>query len=96
MKTFKKPDGSIWAFEEDGSQDHLIANDMTQYAPPVIDNSNEIKISEIQYRFNNINLESVRPMRAIYAGTDTPDDHAKLEQLENEAIALRKELENLK
>lgn len=29
MKTFKKIDGSLWAFEEDGSQDHFITNDMT-------------------------------------------------------------------
>jgi hypothetical protein len=28
MKHFKKPDNSIWAFELDGSQDHLIAGDM--------------------------------------------------------------------
>lgn len=30
MKTFKKQDGSLWAFEKDGSQDHLITIDMVQ------------------------------------------------------------------
>ncbi len=29
MKHFKKPDGSIWAFESDGSQDDMITPDMT-------------------------------------------------------------------
>lgn len=29
MKHFVKPDGSIWGFEADGSQDHLITPDMT-------------------------------------------------------------------
>jgi len=29
MKHYKKPDGSIWAFEPDGSQDDLITADMT-------------------------------------------------------------------
>jgi hypothetical protein len=29
MKHFTKPDGSIWAFESDGSQDRLITRDMT-------------------------------------------------------------------
>jgi hypothetical protein len=29
MKHFLKPDQSIWAFEADGSQDHLITEDMT-------------------------------------------------------------------
>lgn len=28
MKHYKKPDNSIWAFSEDGSQDHLITTDM--------------------------------------------------------------------
>lgn len=29
MKNYQKPDGSIWAFEPDGSQDELITDDMT-------------------------------------------------------------------
>jgi hypothetical protein len=29
MKHYIKPDGSVWAFESDGSQDHLITDDMT-------------------------------------------------------------------
>lgn len=33
MKHFKKPDLSVWAFELDGSQDHLITEDMM----PIID-----------------------------------------------------------
>lgn len=29
MKTYKKPDSSLWQFEDDGSQDFLITDDMT-------------------------------------------------------------------
>lgn len=29
MKHFTKPDGSVWAFESDGSQDEFITEDMT-------------------------------------------------------------------
>lgn len=29
MKNYQKPDGSIWAFEPDGSQDELITSEMT-------------------------------------------------------------------
>lgn len=29
MKNYQKPDGSIWAFEPDGSQDDLITSEMT-------------------------------------------------------------------
>lgn len=32
MKHYKKQDNTIWAFEEDGSQDHLITADMTPLA----------------------------------------------------------------
>jgi hypothetical protein len=35
MKHYQKPDGSIWAFEDDGSQDALIAPDMVPVAAPV-------------------------------------------------------------
>lgn len=41
MKTFQKLDGSLWAFEKDGSQDHLIAEDMialTKYELDAIQN----------------------------------------------------------
>jgi len=46
MKHYKKPDLSLWAFELDGSQDHLITEDMIpitedeltvlQYVPPTL------------------------------------------------------------
>ncbi len=36
MKHYQKPDGNgaVWAFEPDGSQDHLITEDMTPCDPP--------------------------------------------------------------
>lgn len=35
MKHYKKPDGSVWAFELDGSQDELITADMEPCELPV-------------------------------------------------------------
>lgn len=35
MKHYKKPDGSVWAYEPDGSQDDLIEADMVPCAQPV-------------------------------------------------------------
>ena len=35
MKHYKKPDGSIWAYELDGSQDGLITDDMVPCSEPV-------------------------------------------------------------
>lgn len=36
MKHFKKPDGSLWAFESDGSQDRLITPDMVPVSDAVL------------------------------------------------------------
>lgn len=36
MKYFSKPDGSVYAFEDDGSQDHLIEESMTQLTEPQV------------------------------------------------------------
>lgn len=36
MKYYKKKDGSIWAFEDDGSQDDLITDDFTKMSKSAI------------------------------------------------------------
>jgi len=33
MRHYQKPDGSLWAFADDGSQDGLITEDMVQISP---------------------------------------------------------------
>ena len=35
MKHYSKPDGTIWAFEDDGSQDSLITPDMVAVSGPL-------------------------------------------------------------
>lgn len=50
------------------------------------------RISEIKQELDQIDLKSVRPVRAIQAGTGTVDDTAYLSQLESEAQVLRTEL----
>ena len=47
---------------------------------------------QIKNRLSQIDLESVRPLRAKVYGTATPEDDAKLATLEQEAGALRAEL----
>ena len=47
---------------------------------------------QIKNRLSQIDLESVRPLRAKVYGTATPEDDAKLATLEQEAEALRAEL----
>ena len=49
------------------------------------------RIGEIGARLKEIDVESVRPLRAISAGTDTQFDRDKLADLDAEAEALRTE-----
>jgi hypothetical protein len=53
------------------------------------------RIAEIQSQLDNIDHQSVRPLRAKLAGTDTQADREKLEELENEAAILRDELNEI-
>lgn len=50
---------------------------------------------QIKNRLSQIDLESVRPLRAKVSGAATPEDEAKLAALEQEAGALREELAGL-
>lgn len=53
------------------------------------------RTAEIKSRLLEIDLESVRPLRAKAYGTSTPEDDAKLAALEQDAETLRAELAGL-
>lgn len=55
----------------------------------------QVRTVEIKSRLLEIDLESVRPLRAKAYGTSTPEDDAKLAALEQESGALRVELAGL-
>lgn len=57
----------------------------------------EIKtsIEKIQTRLHEIDLDSLRPLRATISGTSTDYDTEKLSTLESEASTLRTELATL-
>lgn len=57
--------------------------------------NHEQRIGEISARLTQIDVESVRPLRAKLAGTATPADDTKLAALESEASVLRTELRTL-
>ena len=52
----------------------------------------QVRTVEIKSRLLEIDLESVRPLRARAYGTSTPEDDAKLAALEQEVEELREEL----
>ena len=51
--------------------------------------------AEIYARFDQLDLASVRPLRAIINSTSTSEDIEKLQAIEQESTALRKELATL-
>ena len=63
--------------------------------PPSPEEQKQSRVTEIKSRLAEIDLESVRPLRAKVHGTATQEDDAKLTALETEAEALRAELAGL-
>lgn len=51
-----------------------------------------IQNDKIKTQLAALDLKAVRALRAIAAGTATAADHAKVEEIETEAIALRAQL----
>lgn len=57
--------------------------------------TSSLRKSEIQARLYQIDLESLRPLRAIQNGNSVKADTDKITALETEALALRTELATL-
>ena len=69
--------------------------DNPDYGSPTPEQLNQQRISEIKAELQRLDLESVRPLRAINAGTDTEEDRDKLVELDAEAEKLRLELDDI-
>ena len=57
--------------------------------------TNEQKIQVLKQQLDNLDLQAVRPLRAIVAGTATEEDTVKLSEIESTATELRTQLSNL-
>ena len=55
----------------------------------------EEKIAELKQQLSALDLQAVRPLRAIAAGTATDEDKSRLAKIESKAEALRAEIANL-
>lgn len=101
MKHYKFPGGDVCGYDDQRQQeliDQALASgalEMTESEfsafqnPPVPE---MLRRDQIMIRLAQIDLETIRPQRAILAETATQDDHDKLSLLEAEAISLREEL----
>ena len=56
----------------------------------------EYRIEEIKTKLCGLDLEAIRPLRAILAGTQTDEDLAKIKELEAQAAQFRSEIQQLK
>ena len=56
---------------------------------------NQQKIAELKQQLAELDLQAVRPLRAIAAGTATDEDKSRLSEIESQAETLRSEIANL-
>lgn len=87
------PDGYIEMLGDRPSPNAIAKDDGTWEE---IDNSKAEREAEIYARLDEIDLASLRPLRAVYNKTATDFDKKKLKDLEAEANSLREELAELK
>ena len=79
----------------DGAWEEITAEEAEELSKPTPEEEKQLWIAEIKSRLLEIDLESVRPLRAKAYGTATPEEDEKLAALEQEAEALRAELAGL-
>lgn len=65
------------------------------YLESIKPSQNEIRKQEIYQELNNIDIQTMRPLRAIQLGVNTIEDTKKLTELEEQAKLLRIELSKL-
>jgi len=97
MKYYKDKNNQVFAFESDGSQDHLITDDMVKMTKAQIKehlnpkpSSEQIKanrIAELQQLLRELDIKRVRPL--------AEGDTEYLKALNAQAIELRQELRTL-
>ena len=54
--------------------------------------TNEQQIQNLKQQLNDLDLEAVRPLRAIVAGTATEEDNIRLAAIESLAVSLREKI----
>ena len=69
--------------------------DKPDYGSPTQKQLNQHRIAEIDRQLREIDIATMRPIRAIQAGTETQADTDKLTELEAQAVALREERSTL-
>ena len=68
--------------DDDGNLVDIVEGELT----------NEQQIQNVKQQLNDLDLEAVRPLRAIVAGTATEEDNTRLAAIESLAVSLREKI----
>ena len=68
--------------DDDGNLVDIVEGELT----------NEQQIQNLKQQLNDVDLEAVRPLRAIVAGTATEEDNTRLAAIESLAASLREKI----
>lgn len=90
MKLFKDSNNEVFAIPQ--GQEHLVqagwveitAGEREEILETITEKLTHENLSEILDRLMEIDVESIRPLRAIATNTDSLDDHRKLSALNSE------------
>lgn len=69
--------------------------DITPVEPPATVMTSEEQTAELKQQLVDIDLQTVRPLRAIATGTATDEDRRRLAELEAQAEAIRVEMKTI-
>jgi len=98
MNYYKDATGIVYAYERDALKPGLEAIseqeaiELAAPSPPTPEELAARRGAEIKARLTELDLASIRPLRAIADGVATADDRARLAEYEAEAAGLREEL----
>lgn len=96
IENIKDENGAIVDYEYIGYQQIKTAQEVyAEWQQQQVNAINTVHIAEIKERLVQIDLESVRPLRAKVNNVATEEDNTKLINLETEATMLRAELAKL-
>ncbi|MBR3632127.1 MAG: hypothetical protein IKN49_03575 [Elusimicrobiaceae bacterium] len=85
-KEIKETERPIADFEFADSSEYIVQQAASEKAA---------RVQELQAQLEELDLKSLRALRAVGTGQDTPEDHERLAQLEAQAVALRAQLMEL-
>lgn len=84
-----------FSYEETESEIREIATEIIPNEAEIKSSQKQAQIEELKHRLDELDLKSVRALRAVIAGTSTNDDLTRLEEIENQVQTIRTNINEL-